>query len=127
MPLNFSFCPTFKSTLATILKSYPKSEKEVIESILSLKDKPLGDRYPGFKDFTIKKIRIALKAYKIGKRGGLRFIYLLLIDKNKVIPLYIYKKGIFKRESYVKEQIKEKLENILKELESGKCTESLLA
>ena len=125
MPLEISFCPTFKALFEKTIASFIKSRKDVSESINSLKSGPTGNTYPGFKEHVVKKIRIALKEYKIGKRKGLRFIYLYLKDKNKLIPLFIYKKGVFKNENKIKEKIKHVLPKILIELKNGECNGSL--
>ena len=125
MPLEISFCPTFKALFEKTIASFSKSRKDVLESINSLKSNPTGNTYPGFKEHVVKKIRIALKENKLGKRKGLRCLYLYLRDKNKLIRLFIYKKGEFKREHQIKGQIKRVLPEILIELENGECNGSL--
>jgi len=127
MSLEFRFCPVFKSILKNLLISFPNAEKNIVNTILSLKDDPRGNPYPGFQEFLVKKIRLSLKEYRIGKRKGLRFIYLLVNEKNMIIPLHIYKKGGYKKEDKVKKSIKENLKQILEELKLGECSKSLLA
>jgi hypothetical protein len=64
----------------------------------------------------MRKIRFALKSYKIGKSGGLRLFYLILDEKRKIIPIYIYKKGVLKNEQQVTKNVKNHIKQILKEL-----------
>ncbi len=125
MPLKFRFCPTFKNVLNNLLESYSKSKEDIVNLILALADNLLGDRYPRFNEFIVKKYRIGLKKYSIGKRYGLRFIYLILKEKDKIIPLYIYKKGDFKKENDIKEVVKTTLASILEELDTSQCSEAI--
>ncbi len=103
----------FERQLRKILKQFPKSAGSINSVIDELADNPNGDVYPGFYEFTIVKLRIQLKEYKIGKSSGLRLVYLLLEDKKNLIPLLVYHKPKFPTEHKVKEMIKEKLKEIL--------------
>jgi len=79
---------------------------------------------PRFGGLILKKERIGLKAYKIGKSGGLRFIYLIIEEKRRLISLHIYNKG-YKQEHKKVKEIKSNLKKILKELKSNECTNTL--
>jgi len=108
---------SFNSFLAEIIKKYPNSQNS-IESFLSnlCKSPHQGDVYPGFSSpFTIRKVRIALKEYKIGQQKGLRLIY--GIKEDKIIPIFIYKKGKLSNEYRVKKQVITALKAIIKELQ----------
>lgn len=125
MPLEFRFCPVFRSRFEDVIASYPKSQEDITSSILTLQNHISGDTYPGFSDYTVKKIRIGLKKYRISKRDGLRFIYLCLKEKELIIPLHIYKKNQYKREQHVKNTLLEILPQILDELELNICSKQL--
>ncbi len=127
MLYNLLFCLTFKLDIERIFKSFPKSKNDIQESVHSLADNLRGDAYPGFQSYTLKKMRIALPKYKRSARDGLRFVYLLLKDKEKIVPLHIYEKGFYKKEHDVKRQVKRNLKEILEEIESDDelCDEKL--
>lgn len=109
MLLDFKICETFQSRFKRLLSSYPNSNNSVIDNILGLSINQLGDRYPGFNDLIVMKTRIGLPEYGIGKRGGLRFIYLIIQDKKLIVPIYLYEKTQFKKEKLVKGNIKKLL------------------
>lgn len=79
MTLKLKRTSAFNKALNKALKNYPKSRPGVdkfIEEDL-LKNPTQGDQYPGFgADLNVRKIRLAIREYKIGKRGGLRIIFL---------------------------------------------------
>ncbi|MGA8828620.1 MAG: hypothetical protein ACLPRH_08440 [Syntrophobacteraceae bacterium] len=79
-----------------------------------------GDSYPGFGLFKVSKIRIGLKEYKLAANKGLRLIFLFLEEKQKVVPLVIYKKGSVGAERDVKKLIIKTLKETLDELEQAK-------
>ena len=116
MPYNLSICPTFRKNYKTLLKKYPLSKKEIDNLVLSLKLNPKGCIYPNLIINNIAKIRIPLKKYKIGRRKGLRLIFWIHKSKQKIVPIYIYKKGRLKKEQNVITKIKENLTPIIEEL-----------
>lgn len=118
------FSPTFEAEFENVLKAYPHSFNRVKNEILALRMRPTdGDAYPGFSPFQIRKLRLGLKAYNIGKSKGLRFIYLLIGERQCLIPIHIYKKGEYKKEYDVVQRIKANLKKILSEQASGLCTQ----
>ena len=64
----------------------------------------------------MRKDRFELKKYRIGKSGGLRLFYLVVKEKQKVIPVYIYKKGKMKDETQVTNNVKRNIKLIVKEM-----------
>jgi len=55
---------------------------------------------------------------------GLRFIYLFVEEKGKLVSLHIYKKG-YKQEHKKVKEIKTNLRKILEELKNSECTNIL--
>ena len=109
---------TFDAAFDRALKSYPLSVTATQSAIDSLPDNPdCGDLYPGLK-VQVRKLRLPLKAYRIGKSKGLRLIYMVLPDKQCLLPVYIYKKGHPQQESDVRDNIRVALRAILTELET---------
>ncbi len=119
-------CPTFKSEFERLLDSYSRSEKSIRSMIFSLQTNPnRGNVYPGFGTLTVRKLRIPLPEYRLSSSKGLRFIFLVSQEKNALVFISIYKKGLFKKEQQVKKHIKNNLESILNEIESNQCTHIL--
>jgi len=116
MPFQLKLTKSFKLFLGRVIKKYPNSQNSINSFLSNLCKSPhQGDIYPGFSSpFTIRKVRIALKEYKISQRRGLRLIY--GVKGNKIIPIFIYKKGHPPRENQVKKQIINALKDIVKEL-----------
>ena len=123
MPLNLRFCPTFITSLKQLFRKYPKCQGEVLDVILQQKVAPGGDFYPGFNRHIIRKLRIGLPSYRLGKRSGARFVYLLLKEKALIIPIIIYKKGRLGKEKKVIKKIKATLPALLTELQERSCKE----
>jgi hypothetical protein len=119
------YCPTFLACYNNIISSFSKSKDYIKEEITRILKNKLGKTIPGFGEFVLKKERIGLKAYRIGKSGGLRFIYLFLKEKIRLIPIYLYKKGEHKKEHNVTKEITANLKKILEELKSNGCTNIL--
>lgn len=120
------FTDPFDKLFNKVLKPWPKSWHQVREFITHfLPENPgLGDKYPGFgPDTDVRKIRIGLDHYRIGKRNGLRLIYLYLTRKNDLIPLFIYKKASVKAEHRIKAEAARALKSVLSEM-SGKNEKS---
>ena len=107
----------FSRKLKKLKKSYPNSSDHIDNIIKSLKRNPnQGDKYPGFGQNIVRKLRIGLPGYKISKRDGLRLLHLLVEEKKMVIPLIIYRKSAYGSEQEVKKEIKGALKEILSEL-----------
>ena len=99
------------------LKKFSKSKKTIESFIKDLpKNYKDSDVIPGFQDFEVRKVRIGLPEYKIGKRGGFRLVFLCIQLKGKLIPLAIYKKGQYSSEAQVIALIKEQLIEVENEL-----------
>ena len=108
---------TFLRAFKSAHKKFPKSVGQTDKFIDNLEKKNFpGDVYPGFAPRLVKKARLSLKAYNIGKRKGLRLTYLVIHEKFKIIPIHIYKKDKYKEEAEVKAAIKANIESILEEL-----------
>lgn len=118
MPFSVRRTRTFNAAFDRALKSYPLSVTATQSAIDSLpNDSDRGDPYPGLK-VQVRKLRLPLKAYRIGKSKGLRLIYMVLPDKQCLLPVYIYKKGHLQQESDVRDNIRVALRAILTELEA---------
>lgn len=81
-----------------------------------------GDKYPGFGGNEMRKVRIPLPEYNISARKGLRLIYLCILEKKILIPIYIYKKGLY-QETKTKNKVKGNLNSILTEIDSNNFSE----
>jgi hypothetical protein len=113
------FTDPFDKLFNKVLKPWPKSWQQVREFIAHfLPENPgPGDKYPGFgPDTDVRKIRIGLDHYRIGKRNGLRLIYLHLPQKDRIVPLFIYKKASIKAEQRIKAETARMLKIILLEI-----------
>jgi hypothetical protein len=113
------FTDPFDKLFNKTLKPWSRSRRQVRDFIIhTLFENPsIGDKYPGFgPDMDARKIRIGLDHYKIGKRNGLRLTYLYLPAKNKLIPLFIYKKASIKAEQRIKAETARMLKIILLEI-----------
>lgn len=109
--------PCFANQLERLLVGFIKSSERVQKYIQSITINPLqGDRIPGFGSLHLRKLRIPLKEYNIGKSGGLRFIF-MVNDTNKwVLPIALYFKGDYKTENSVQAMVRENLKSILDSL-----------
>lgn len=105
-----------------VIKSFPKSKKDISAFIDGLCENPTqGDRYPGFGELHVQKIRVKLKAYGIGQRGGLRIIWLYSEEKEIVVPLSIYKKGRPSSEDQIKKLVLNVIKDIAKEMQTAQA------
>jgi len=117
MTNNIDYPKSFQKHLKEIFKKFPRSKKRITNEIENLAQNPLqGDSYPGFGELEVRKIRMSLSEYNIGKSKGLRFIYLYLILKNKIIPLAIYQKNKFAAEDEIKRMLIDRIKEIAQEI-----------
>ena len=117
MPFTVKRLACFERQVKRVLKKHSNSTKHVNDVITGLADKPnQGDVYPGFNPVSVRKMRIGLPEYRIGKRGGLRLVFLTVPIKKKIIPLAIYRKKLFSSEQDVRMRIQESLKAITDEL-----------
>ena len=112
MPVKWT--KTFAKSYEDILKKYPKSKEEIEKFIDTIDVKfEMADIYPGIVP-EVRKLRIALRSYNIGKSAGVR---LICAKFSKIyIPIFIYKKGQFKKESDVINYVKNALRSLIVEL-----------
>ena len=111
-------CPRhicFENQLKHIIKKYPNSQKSIEKDIRLSLEKFSGDTIPGFA-LLVKKARIALKEYGIGKSNGLRLIYFVNKNTNKIIMVSIYSKAEYHKESDELRIIKNNLKLIIDDL-----------
>jgi len=117
MPYNLHYTGSFNARLKKIISKFPRSENRVKKEIAGLADDPnQGDPYPSFGAYSVRKMRIGLPEYNIGKSHGLRLIYLVVNDK--IIPLHVYPKSQFRSESDVLKETKAALKEVLIDLSS---------
>ena len=117
MPFLVHRLPCFERQLKASIKKHPNSLSHVNKVINGLgANQQQGDVYPGFSPLSVRKMRIGLPGYSIGKRSGLRLLYLTVPAKKKVIPLAIYRKTLFSSEQDVKKRIYEALKALENEL-----------
>jgi mRNA-degrading endonuclease RelE of RelBE toxin-antitoxin system len=107
----------FANQLERLLVRFVKSSEHIKKHIQSITTNPLqGDRIPGFGSLHLRKSRIPLKGYNIGKSGGLRFIFMVDNPNKWVLPIALYFKGDYKTENSVQAMVKENLKSILDSL-----------
>ena len=109
---------SFSRALDHALTNYCHSTeriKEYIKEVLPAKPDE-GELVPGFQGLEVRKVRIPLKEYKIGKRGGLKLYY--LVKDDLIIPLYIYPKKKNYSEAEIKQKAYSLLKSILEELKN---------
>lgn len=58
---------------------------------------------------------MGLKEYNLGARRGLRIIYLILDEKDKIVPLTIYQKNKYAAEHQIKKAVIKTLRDMLGE------------
>ena len=118
---NINYPKSFQKHLKTIFKKFPRSKKRITRLIENLAQNPVqGDMYPGFGDLEVRKIRLSLSEYNIGKSKGLRLIYLFLVLGNKIIPLAIYQKNKFAAEDEIKRMLIDRIKEIAHEIKDQK-------
>jgi len=92
--MGFKLLPShscIRKQIKKLSKKFVKLENDLSEVFDSLEQNPMqGDRFPGFGDIHVRKLRIALKAQNIGKSGGPRLIFMVLEDKEKIIRIALY-------------------------------------
>lgn len=105
--------PCFNRQLDSILNKFKLSKDDVEKELSSLQENPSrGNQIPGLNPLFVYKYRIGLKAYNIGKRSGLRVIYLVL-DNSVMILIAVYYKGDYTSESKMQEMIRNHLKEVL--------------
>lgn len=104
----------FTNQLNSILQSFPKEENNILRTIDSIKKNPVlpGKRIQGWGELHLRKMRIGLKAYNIGKSGGLRLIWLLNEKFKWIIMIAIYEKRDFTSENKLQEMLKRNVNEI---------------
>ncbi len=117
MPFVLLRLNCFEKQLQRALKKHQKSIPYVDGVIDSLIDnRQQGAVYPGFNPLSVRKLRIGLPGEKIGKRGGLRLIFLTVPAKKKIVPLVVYRKKLFSSEHDVRIRISKALKAAENEL-----------
>jgi mRNA-degrading endonuclease RelE of RelBE toxin-antitoxin system len=109
-----SYHDCFSRQLNHITSKYSRSKKKIEAAIQKVKTMPLqGDEIRGYGSLHLRKIRLPLKAYDIGKRGGLRVIYMVDINHEWIIMVNIYSKRENNPERDHIKKTKENLKSIL--------------
>jgi hypothetical protein len=125
MPFEVRRTSTFLRWFDKTLCGYKNSIGATNKTIDSLAENPnQGDSVPGFQQHSARKMRMALKAYSIGKSKGLRLWYLVSDEKQCVIPVYIHKKGEPQKETDVVDNFKSALRGVLSDLVAGSVNQS---
>lgn len=107
----------FEATLDAALAKHERCRPSVDNAIADLAENPKqGDAYPGFGSLSVRKTRLPMKEYNIGKSKGLRLIFLVHEEKSAVLPIIIYRKNQFPNEKEVLKAIKRALTAILQEI-----------
>jgi len=111
--------PCYSNQLKKLLKTYPKSEAEIKKEVDSVKEDPMqGLPYQGMSVSGLRKKRIALKKYKVGKSGGLRFIFLVSKKRMDITRIAIYQEKDYGSEGAIKRMIRENIKAILREIDN---------
>lgn len=106
----------FPRLLRTLLKKYPRCEKFLESSLSELASKPQqGDLVPGMGDVGLRKLRLPLEGYDIGKSGGIRIFWIAPPDSDKLVFVAVYTKKDHKHEhdrlKLVRQALKELLDD----------------
>ncbi len=117
----------FKKSLKKILKKFQKSEDTIKNAIDEFCENPeRGDtcnwhKYLGLPEdvLKVKKERIGLPEYNIGKSNGLRVIILHVLTKDTVVCLSLYYKKEHRSEEEVRSNVKSQLKDVLEELKNS--------
>jgi len=118
-PLTLVPTEAFAASKKRALKKFPDCNGDVDAFVDGLCQNPdQGDVFPSFQRITIRKVRLPLKAYGIGKSGGLRLLFFVYPDKMKLVPLFLYVKGQFADEKKVRQAANKTIQNVVKELNS---------
>lgn len=118
MPVSVYWSAYFSKLFDKVLSAYPHSKESVRTTINALPEAPeQGDIYPGINPH-VRKTRIALKEYKIGKSGGLRLIFMAL--QALIVPVLIYAKRQEYKEGEIKNMVKTAQREILLEVRGDK-------
>ena len=113
--LKMVLTEAFSRARRKIIKAYQFSESDISRAIDEMAAAPDAHPvYPGFAPHTLRKCRVAMRAYKIPERKGLRLIY--LVGKSALAPIHIYKKGHPPQEHMVVSEIKIQLREVIEEL-----------
>lgn len=113
MSLEVKRTKAFENSAKKVFKLYPLSQKALNKAIDDLPiTHLLGDIYPAIVP-QVRKLRLPLKEYRIGKSGGARIIY--ASGKRFILPVMLYYKGQYGQEVSVKKAIIEQLRNVLLE------------
>lgn len=111
---------SFARVLEKCLKQYPLSKQDIQDYIAKdcEPDADQGDRCQGYGGIDVRKLRIPLEKYRLGKSHGLRLLYLVeQTEKGQsVLPFFMYKKGYFSKESHAMADAKKVLKETLLEL-----------
>ena len=120
MPCEVLFAPSFRSCARSVFKVYPKSETATVDFIGGLAAAPIqGSQLGGYTGYNLRKARLKLKAYQMGKSKGLRLIFLLVPDKQRVLPVALWKKGQPQSETAVIALINSQLAKVLADTKAG--------
>lgn len=107
----------FQNQLDTLTERFKNSKTTIVKHLDILKTDPFkGDRIPGHGNMHMRKLRVPLKEYKIGKRGGLRLVYMIFESNKQLLMVAIYSKRDYKTESSIQNMLRDNLKSILASL-----------
>lgn len=108
----------FTRQLDKLISKFKNSKKTIVKQIDSILKKPLSAsvRIPGFGELHMRKLRLGLKEYRIGKSGGIRIIYMIDVSNKWILMVSAYFKRDNKTEREIQSMIKENLKSILNSL-----------
>jgi mRNA-degrading endonuclease RelE of RelBE toxin-antitoxin system len=105
-PLTEYRSPYFDRKLKEIKKLFPKAEIELDELLKTISKNPAkGALYSGLNLEGVRKIRGGLRAYRLGKRGGIRVIIQHANNSEWLLFLTIYPKKKNLKEDAIKKMI----------------------
>ncbi|PIX17900.1 addiction module antitoxin [Candidatus Desantisbacteria bacterium CG_4_8_14_3_um_filter_40_12] len=112
MQFRICFSKPFKRSLQQLRKRYPQIQSDIESAIEVLFLHPsLGILIPH--TIGVRKLRVPSSNMARGKRGGFRLLYLLDIEKNCIILLFVYAKPI--RENLSQKEIESLVKEVLEE------------
>ena len=112
MTYRIIFTPYFKKAVKRLAKKYKSISRDLASIQNQLSENPTSGILITSNTY---KIRMAIASKGKGKSGGARIIYYVVTNQNDIYLMYIYDKS--ELENLPDKQIKEMIEELIKEME----------
>lgn len=101
----------------SLLKKYPQAQRDIKRAKKKILRRPSrGVVYRGRNKIALRKIRISIRILRISPRKGLRLFYFYSEEKNKAVPIFIFKKGRPQTEGQVMKLFNRAINEVVEEL-----------